>query len=252
MKAEKITTHCEQHGPYEANKIVMLGREVVKTECPQCATEKLKAHQQRDERRTKEATQIRTRNCVEAFEACIPIRFKSASFDTFVTDTDKKRQKLNAMKRYADEFGNSIQETGGGLILTGNPGTGKTHLAIGLGRDLAKLGFFCVYKNLSGIIRDVRATWSSENKSEDEVINRLKSVDLLIIDEIGAQAGSDNERNIIFEIINGRYERVKPTVIISNYSIAEVADFISERSVDRITQGGGVLNFNWESQRGAA
>ena len=82
------------------------------------------------------------------------------------------------------------------------------------------------------------------------MIKNFQMYDLLIIDEIGVQSGTDNERNILFEIVNGRYENVRPTIIISNRDVKEVAELISERSVDRITEGGAIIPFNWESSRG--
>lgn len=252
MNLNTIKQTCEKHGEYEARQINIGGRSTILSQCPKCAAEDLKQRRIKEQEDQENSKQLRTQNCIAAFEKSIPMRFRHATLDNFITDTPQKAEKKQYIDRYANAFGNKIQETGGGLIMTGNPGTGKTHLAIGLGRDLSNLGWFVAYQNLTELIRSIRATWKDDTKSEDEIIRRLKAVDLLIIDEVGAQAGSDNERNIVFEIINGRYENVKPTIIISNYSINEVAEFISERSVDRITQGGAVLNFTWESQRGVA
>jgi len=252
MEMLTTTVNCKIHGDYEAKQVEFGGKLVTTSKCPKCAVEHLEESKRKQREAAEVGHRIRIDTCVKNFESCVPSRFKHATLDNFVADTQQKQEKLNYFERYSAAFGNKIQETGGGLILTGNPGTGKTHLAIGLGRELASVGWHVSYVNLTNLIRRIRATWKDDTKSEDEVIRRLQDLNLLIIDEIGAQTGSDNERNIIFEIINGRYEQVKPTIIISNYSVKEVADFISERSVDRITQGGAVLNFTWESHRGAA
>ena len=74
--------------------------------------------------------------------------------------------------------------------------------------------------------------------------------DLLVIDEVGAQFGSDTEKLFIFDIIDGRYQDMKPTILISNLDIAGIKDVIGERCVDRLREGGGsMIAFNWESSR---
>ncbi|EJF3060091.1 ATP-binding protein, partial [Escherichia coli] len=72
----------------------------------------------------------------------------------------------------------------------------------------------------------------------------------LIIDEVGVQFGSDAEKLIMFEIINTRYEYMKPTILISNQSKDELSAFIGERVIDRMNDGGGcTLAFTWDSYR---
>ena len=73
--------------------------------------------------------------------------------------------------------------------------------------------------------------------------------DLLILDEVGVQFGSETEKMILFEIINGRYEQLKPTIVISNLADA-LTDYLGERVVDRLREGGGrMLIFDWPSYR---
>ena len=72
----------------------------------------------------------------------------------------------------------------------------------------------------------------------------------MIIDEVGVQFGSEAEKLIMFEIINTRYERMKPTILISNQTKEELAAFIGERVLDRMSDGGGcTLSFTWDSYR---
>ena len=81
----------------------------------------------------------------------------------------------------------------------------------------------------------------------------LCSPDLLILDEVGVQFGSDAEKLILFEIINTRYQDMKPTILISNLTLVELGKYIGERVVDRMREGGGaILSFDWDSYRGAA
>ncbi len=68
------------------------------------------------------------------------------------------------------------------------------------------------------------------------------------------QFGSEAEKLILFEIINTRYEKMKPTILISNLPLEELSAFIGERVIDRMSDGGCTLAFTWDSyrSRGAA
>jgi len=101
------------------------------------------------------------------------------------------------------------------------------------------------------IIRAIKRTWSKESDmSEDELLRLYTSRDLLIIDEVGLQYGTDAEKIILFDILNTRYERMLPTILLSNLTPAQISDAIGERLTDRMVEGGGTeLIFNWESYR---
>ncbi|WP_248637800.1 ATP-binding protein, partial [Citrobacter koseri] len=101
------------------------------------------------------------------------------------------------------------------------------------------------------IAREFKSTWSKTAiRCENDVISQFTTPDLLIIDEVGVQFGSEAEKLIMFEIINTRYERMKPTILISNQTKEELAAFVSERVIDRMSDGGGcTLSFTWDSYR---
>lgn len=63
------------------------------------------------------------------------------------------------------------------------------------------------------------------------------------------QFGSDAEKLILFEIINGRYEAVKPTILLSNLNIDGLKGYMGERVVDRLREGGKADRFDWPSYR---
>jgi DNA replication protein DnaC len=75
-------------------------------------------------------------------------------------------------------------------------------------------------------------------------------VDLLILDEVGVQFGTEFEKVIITDIINRRYSDMRPTIIMSNLTSDELSEYLGARVVDRMYEGGGgVLAFDWESYR---
>ncbi|SUC27732.1 DNA replication protein dnaC [Providencia rustigianii] len=138
-----------------------------------------------------------------------------------------------------------------GLVLCGMPGTGKTHLAVSIAREIAGgLQESVFITTAARIIRAFRRTWSGNSEfSELDVLAKYCDPDLLIIDEIGVQYGTDSERNILFEVINDRYESLLPTILVSNLPLNELEEMLGERVVDRLLQGGTVLTFNWATYR---
>ncbi|MCX2643592.1 ATP-binding protein, partial [Klebsiella pneumoniae] len=98
------------------------------------------------------------------------------------------------------------------------------------------------------IAREVKSTWSkTATRSEEDVIRFFTKPDLLIIDEVGIQFGSKAEEMIMFEIINTRYESLKPPILISNLPKDELTQLIGERVLDRMNDGGGcTTSFTWD------
>ena len=168
----------------------------------------------------------------------IPLRYRSKSFDNFEHNTKEQECAYNAAKRFVSDSTNNLR-VGRCLILCGGVGTGKTHLACSIANALNSQGCFAVFTTVSKLIRSVRASWGT--KDEQKVIDSFVDVDLLIIDEVGVQAGSDNEKNILFDVINGRYEQMKSTIIISNLNLQGIKEFLGERIVDRLRENGGTL-----------
>lgn len=185
--------------------------------------------------------------------AAIPPRFVNRSLRNYTADTDGQKRALSVCQRYAATFAKpgGAKEIGTCLILAGNPGTGKTHLAAGVANFLLENGSTAVYSTAMTAIRAIRETWQNKaGKTESQVIQDFVKPDLLILDEIGVQHGTESEKLHLFDLINARYEAVKPTLIISNLELDAVEQFIGERAFDRLREGGGrAVSFDWGSSR---
>ncbi|MRW88847.1 DNA replication protein DnaC [Duganella sp. FT80W] len=183
--------------------------------------------------------------------AAIPERFSDRRLSTYKPTCPEAERALQVAQRYADNFG-AVRKAGMCLIFCGDIGTGKTHLSVGIAHVVLEQGGQAVFASVRGVIASVKETWErGAAKTEAQVIRELVSPDLLILDEVGVQFGSDTEKLIMFDIINGRYERRLPTIIISNLALGELEKFLGARAVDRLREGGGkVVVFDWESYRG--
>ncbi|KRP44085.1 ATP-binding protein [Pseudomonas poae] len=242
---------CETHGDYDQKVFPVLGREL-KSGCPECGRiiqEKAEAAQQANK-----AMELRMSMERKLGAALIPKRFASKTLDGYVATTAEQRKALNTCRRYAAEF-SEIAESGRCLLLLGKPGTGKTHLSVAIANEImAKSSATAVYRTIGAVLQAIRATYDhSIDQSESQILSSLISPSLLILDEIGVskEKPSDFELTTLFAIINGRYEELRPTVIVSNLDGQSLPAAIGERCIDRLREGGViVIPFEWESQRG--
>lgn len=129
--------------------------------------------------------------------------------------------------------------------ITGRPGTGKNHLAVSIVREWT--GRRKILK-LAEMIRDIRQAYSAHTNEQYD-IERYAHLDLLALNEVGIQFGTEAERNLLFEVLDLRYENMLPTILISNLNVQGIKDFVGGRVVDRLLENGTVLEFTWESYR---
>lgn len=238
---------CEKHGEYDVKEVVFLGRKIARTSCQACIDEQEAASKREELDRVRTAEIQRWESRIGT--ACIPDRFRDKTLDSYIADSDGKRKARDFAKRYAEEFDGI---SGKCAVFLGKPGTGKTHLSIGIALSVMRQGYTAMFMTVMRVIRRIKDTWGRGSEmSETEAIQSLVFPDLLILDEIGVQFGSDTEKMLLFEVINERYELRKPTLLLSNLSLDEVKAYLGERVFDRLREDGGeVIVFDWESQRG--
>ena len=108
------------------------------------------------------------------------------------------------------------------------------------------------YTTVIDYIRTVRETWKRDSShSEAEVIKEYANYQLLILDEVGVQFGSDGELTQLTDLVDRRYRELKPTLVISNCDPEGLERFLGARAVDRLRENGGrMVAFDWKSWRG--
>lgn len=239
---------CETHGVYTA--VNHLGN--IWSRCPECQAE-LKRLREKAEAEEKERKRIEQWQMSLGYSG-IPARFHDRTLESFKAEDPGQKAALSFATAYANGFDECLQ-TGRGAIFIGKPGTGKTHLACGIGLQVMEQNRARVlFKTVQRAIRGIKDTWTKGSEiTESEAIAELVDPELLILDEVGVQFGSDFEKNTLFDVLNERYEHRRPTIFLSNLTKQEITGFLGERVMDRLREDGGrVIPFTWESYRGRA
>lgn len=225
-----VHLNCEHHGKWMWRET--MDGPVLSPDCPRCIEDR--------------------RMATDLGRAAIPPRYQRHSLETYQVEGPGQKQALEVCQTYAGNIKRTLAD-GQNLVLIGSVGTGKTHLACGVARRFLEAGHTALYVRTAELISMVRETWRPDSKkTERKVMRELAEYDLLLIDEIGVQAATENEQQILFNVINGRNEQMRPVILISNLDAAGIKNVLGERSYDRIRECARVVQFNWESWRGKA
>jgi DNA replication protein DnaC len=183
--------------------------------------------------------------------AGVPLRFQDRGFDNYHADSRGQRHALALCEKFATNW-LELYEKGTSLILTGGPGTGKTHLACAIANAIINEHLTAVrFIAVTAMLRRIKETYGGHTEAtEAKVIDGFSTCDLLIIDEIGVQVGSEHEKLLLFEVLNNRYGSLLPTILLSNMSSDDLEPYLGHRIMDRFRESGAVIPFDWESHRG--
>ena len=137
------------------------------------------------------------------------------------------------------------------ITMLGNPGRGKTHMAIGLGLKACSMGMTVLFKNAASLSTEL--TEARDNYSLGRLEKRIQRADLLILDEMGYVSFDRYQSELLFKIIADRSERGS-IIITTNLPFSEWTTLFENTAmvaamIDRLTFNSYVLDMNGESYR---
>jgi DNA replication protein DnaC len=171
----------------------------------------------------------------------IPPRYRGVSFDRPpVSDMARDLQTklaVTEVRAYVEDLEARLEE-GRGLWLFGDTGTGKTTLAMLISKAALEAGRTVAIYSLPKLLARIRRTYDSEPGGDSYLsfFERLTSVDLLHIDDLGAEKRSDWVLEQLYALINERYETQRSVLITTNLPHPELEEQIGPRTVSRLTQ----------------
>lgn len=236
-------TVCKLHGKFSS--MCYIG--TAWTNCPTCTENEEAERKAREELIARDARLREWQRKVG--QSGIPERFADRTLETYQAANEGQQHALMRASSFAQNIV-QIPRFGGSLLMSGKPGTGKTHLACGIGLEVMQHGKSVLFTTVMRAFRRVRDSWDKKGETESAAIDALVFPDLLILDEVGVQAGSEWEKALMFDVLNERYEKSKPTIFLSNLPKAEIMAYLGERIFDRLREDGSeFVVFGWESYR---
>lgn len=170
----------------------------------------------------------------------IPERYSDCSFDTYKPDTEENAGNLKKIREYS-----GMQDNDRVLLMSGPAGVGKTHLACAVLREHD--GLYCKSADLEKEFEESRDFKKREKYSD--LMKKYTGSPMLIIDGAGCSDKPDAEFRLLGLILNSRYDRKLPTVIVSSLETMELVKNLSRQTVDRLIETSIVLEFNGKSFR---
>jgi DNA replication protein DnaC len=188
------------------------------------------------------------RRRARSLSAVIPRKYRGVSFDrppvTHLPDTI-----VRVVRRFVRDLDEHL-DGGHGLWFEGDVGTGKTTLAMLVSRAALDAGRSVAIYSLPRLLAEIRATFEADTEgSYVDFLERLAAVDLLHVDDVGAEKTSPWVLEQLYAIVNGRYEDEKSIVITTNLEKEELADQIGIRTVSRLKEMCEVLPLFGEDAR---
>ena len=237
----ELSERCEKHDRIKES-VKMPFSNNYRYHCPDCGKDEEASRIKFDEAERLREYQSAINSRVE--NSMIAPRFRTKTLDTYDATLPGQKKALEAARVFVETTPNSP-----GMLFIGGPGTGKNHLAAGIALELLQRGKTVIFTELLKAVRTIKESWKKEEDCESKILKAFLLPDLLILDEIGVQFQSETERLYLTEIVNDRYNYLKPTILIGNLSVSELKIVIGERVLDRLREGGKIVMFDWESYR---
>lgn len=173
-------------------------------------------------------------------------RFRSRSFATFRA-TPATKPAVDLCRRFCSAIKRDPKVPG--LLLKGSYGTGKTHLAVSILRETAEAGIPGMFVVVPDLIAKMLASFDAKDGKAGALVETAKSVPLLVLDDLGAENPKPWVVELIYVLINHRYEHMLPTIITTNYDGKQLDAVFGRRIVSRLAEMTVPVNIRAEDYR---
>jgi DNA replication protein DnaC len=176
---------------------------------------------------------------------------EKATFDNFVIGNSALQQALDISREYVDTFSTNNPKN---LLFAGMFGLGKSHLSYAICKTLREQGFIAVFMSVPKLLTIIKSTYNKSSEfTEAELLDVLSKVDLLALDDIGAEKARKEEEGEtwatekLFEIIDGRSGR--HSVYTTNLTSEELSRKVGQRNFSRMMMNTKPVKFEGDDYR---
>ena len=179
--------------------------------------------------------------------AKLPSRHENSGFGNYQVQNDGQQNAKAQCVSFAKDF---LNNTNRNLIMVGRTGTGKTHLACAVALNVLNKRKYARYATSESMANEIAHAWTKADDSEASAIYRYTDLDLLILDEYGLHDRFENRLQLVHKVLYARYDACKPTMLISNLTLAELEKDLGDRLWSRFQHDGlTVVECSWADSR---
>lgn len=161
-------------------------------------------------------------------------RFESRTFETF--DESVQQMPYEICKRYAVNFPKNKGKDINSIVLQGDCGTGKTHLVAAITNYVIdEFGVSCLFDTWSNHLVKIK----NEFNGKAEYIEALCSIPLLVIDDYGQEKRTEWSDEMLYKVVNSRYERLLPILMTTN--IPDLKNGVKSQILSRLVEMSAVV-----------
>jgi len=167
---------------------------------------------------------------------------RERGYDQKVSPYQRMEKNFDACRDYAYEF----SEKSGNLLLSGDPGLGKTFLSASIARVVSEAGHSVVYDTASHIFSRFEAQKFNRGDAEedaDEDVRRYQNCDLLIIDDLGTEMTTPFVQSVVYQLLNARLMENRKTIISTNLNPVELGQRYGAATLSRVEGEYRILPF---------
>lgn len=186
-------------------------------EYQRCTCDKAKEYwNEKDKHDAEEQKRKRFRNMINVIykQNYVGRKYQELNFENFIIDLNNK----NAVKMANDYINkNKDKILSNGLIIMGESGVGKTHLAAAIANKLIENDKIVLMGRLTTLLDMIKETFRDNTKSENELIELYSNVDMIIIDDLGTEKISSWALEKLYTIIQNRFENGLSIIITTRF-----------------------------------
>jgi DNA replication protein DnaC len=178
-------------------------------------------------------------------------RFVNAALENYLATTPEQIKVIAAIKDYVNFIRDRVA-SGGGIVLFGSAGTGKTHLLVAVAKAAIQSDLTVAWRNGQDLFGAFRSAIDGGKDSETGIIRELIEPDVLVLDDILPPSGrlTEYQASNLYRIVETRYRTERPTLVSMNVGSGEEAELgMGSQIVDRLRDGSLTLFCNWPSYR---